>query len=267
VAILATVATMCLLYLPWTKRSAYACPNGIVGDIEPPDGFMRIEGRDVRYTDFSRSLPLGQTESPLLYFNRMPNDSLQPYCYRTISLPLLSLDEQCADVCLRLRAEYLLSNHKFFHIWFTDNKLHKLRYYYGNNLAAMHKYLKKVFIHCNTESMCKSMPIRKLSDIQPGDVFVYDAKSRQSTQYGHAMFVADVAINPLTGQMSILLVEGSTPATTIHLVRNVAHPEISPWFIIEDDTILNSQQQNASTPPPIDFGVARYYPSELRYFE
>ena len=270
VAAMTAVAALCILYLPWHKKDSYACPNGIIGDIEPPEGFVRIEGHDVHYTEFVRRLPLGQTESSLLHFDCTPNDSLQPYCYRTISLPLLSREEQCADVCMRLRAEYLLSNHKFFHICFTDNQRHKLRYFYGNNPAAMHRYLKKVFKHCNTESMCKSMPMRKLTDIQPGDVFVYDAKSRQSAQYGHAMFVADVAVNPLTAQISLLLIEGSTPATTIHLVHNVAHPEISPWFIIENDTILKNQLQNATsvqTLPTIDFGVARYYPSEIRYFE
>ena len=113
------------------------------------------------------------------------------------------------------------------------------------------------------------MHLRQVSDMQPGDVFVYDAKSRPSSHYGHAMLVADMAVNSVTGQKAFLLIQGSTPASSLHLVRNVAQPDVSPWFFLdkknagEKSCVVTSD----SVPAQLDFGVARYFPDELHYFE
>ena len=257
-ALVATAAALFWLYAPWGAQPTYSGTDGYLGDIEPPEGFVRINGTDAAYTQFIRRLPLSAPDSLLRCFDGTPNDSLQPYCFRTLQLPLLSNNEQCADVCMRLRAEYLFSSRQFFRIRFADTQRHVLRYAYGYNHAALDKYLKNVFKIANTESMRQSMPVRRLKDMQPGDVFVYDAKSRPSSNYGHAMLVADVAVNKATGQRAFLLVEGSTPACDIHLVRNLAHPDLSPWFLLDlSDSIV----------PQLDFGVARYRAGELRFFE
>lgn len=257
-ALVATAAALFWLYAPWGARPAYSGTDGCLGDIEPPEGFVRIDGTDAAYTQFIRRLPLSAPDSLLRCFDGTPNDSLQPYCFRTLQLPLLSKNEQCADVCMRLRAEFLFGSRQFFRIRFADTQRRVHRYAYGYNHAALYKYLKDVFKIANTESMRLSMPVRRLKDVQPGDVFVYDAKSRPSSRYGHAMLVADVAVNKATGQRAFLLVEGSTPACNIHLVRNLARPDLSPWFLLElSDSIV----------PQLDFGVARYRAGELRYFE
>lgn len=235
-----------------------------IGSIPSPAGFIRYEGKDARYASFVRNLPLLPTDSILRYYDGSPNDSLDRFYYRRIALPLLKQTEQCADVCMRLRAEYLFATRQFFNIRFSDTRHHVLRYYYGNIHPALHRYLKGVFNVANTESMKASMPVRKLSDIQPGDVFIYDAKSRPSSQYGHAMMVADVAVHPATGRKAILLLEGSTPATNIHLVKNLAAPSHSPWFFLEDST-GTAESDGASN--MLNFGVATYRTDELYYFE
>ena len=235
-----------------------------IGSIPSPAGFIRYEGKDTRYASFVRNLPLLPADSILRYYDGSPNDSLACFYYRRIALPLLKQTEQCADVCMRLRAEYLFATRQFFNIRFSDTRHHVLRYYYGNIHPALHRYLKGVFNVANTESMKASMPVRKLSDIQPGDVFIYDAKSRPSSQYGHAMMVADVAVHPATGRKAILLLEGSTPATNIHLVKNLAAPSHSPWFFLEDST-GTAESDGASK--MLNFGVATYRTDELYYFE
>ncbi|MBO4826797.1 MAG: hypothetical protein J5506_06145 [Prevotella sp.] len=268
-ALVATAAALLWLYAPWGAHPAYSSTGGCVGDIVPPRGFERVDGTDAAYTQFVRRLPLSSPDSVLRHFDGTPNDSLQPYCYRTIQLPLLSKNEQCADVCMRLRAEYLLSSRQFFRIRFADTQKRVLRYVYGYNRGAMYEYLKDVFKTANTESMNHSMPVRALKDIQPGDVFLYDAKSRPSSRYGHAMFVADVAVNETTGQRAFLLMEGSTPASTIHLVKNLARPDLSPWFLLDTASVNNKPAAPAalSAPATLDFGVARYYSDELHRFE
>jgi hypothetical protein len=241
--------------------------NGLpssIGSIPSPAGFIRYEGKDARYATFVRNLPLLPADSILRYYDGSPNDSLARFNYRRIALPLLKQSEQCADVCMRLRAEYLFTTRQFFDIRFSDTRHHVLRYNFGNNHPALNRYLKRVFEVANTESMKASMPVRKLADIQPGDVFLYDAKSRPSSQYGHAMMVADVAVHPTTGRKAILLLEGSTPATNIHLVKNLADPSHSPWFFLEDST-STTKPDGASK--MLNFGVASYHTDELYYFE
>lgn len=267
---LPTIAILIYLYAPDSAKSTQpklewrsGLPSSI-GSIPSPAGFIRYEGKDARYATFVRNLPLLPADSILRYYDGSPNDSLARYNYRRIALPLLKQSEQCADVCMRLRAEYLFTTRQFFDIRFSDTRHRVLKYYFGNNHPALNRYLKRVFEVANTESMKASMPVRKLADIQPGDVFLYDAKSRPSSQYGHAMMVADVAVHPATGRKAILLLEGSTPATNIHLVKNLADPSHSPWFFLEDDT--NTAEPDGAS-KMLNFGVASYRTDELYYFE
>ena len=268
-ALALTVITLIWLYAPWGVQPTYSCPNGRLGDVPPPNGFVRIEGTDTGFAAYLRSLPLSDEDSVVRVFDGARNDSLQPYCYRVIDIPLLGKDEQCADMCMRLRADYLFSKRRFFRIRFEDTQHHWLRYKYGFNRPALNQYLKDVYKVANTESMKASMHLRQVSDMQPGDVFVYDAKSRPSSHYGHAMLVADVAVNSVTGQKAFLLIQGSTPASSLHLVRNVTQPDVSPWFFLDKK---NADEKSCvvtsdSVPAQLDFGVARYSPNELHYFE
>lgn len=269
--IISAVAAVVLFYLyaPWGVKTAFSHPFGHLGDINPPEGFARITGSDSLFSSFIRNLPLTKQDSTLRYYDGTPNDSLQPYNYRLLELPLLDENEQCADACMRLRAEYLYANRRFFHINFTDTRQKRLQYLYGYSRNAFNQYLKEVYSWANTESMKRSMPIRALKDIQPGDVFVYDKESRSSSRYGHAVFVADVAVNPISGQKAILLLQGTTPASDIHIISNLADPSISPWFLVDSTYIYHDFSGGIpdSTSYILDFGCARYYPDELHYFE
>lgn len=77
-----------------------------VGDIPTPEGFVRIDGDDPKYSEFLRSLPLKPNGTVVKYYWGGIAD-LQELNYAVVDLPLLSNAEQCADVCMRLRAEYL----------------------------------------------------------------------------------------------------------------------------------------------------------------
>ena len=204
-----------------------------IGDIPTPDGYERIEGDDPEYGKFLRSLPLKPKGAVLKYYIGGVAD-LQELNYAVVDLPLLSNAEQCADVCMRLRAEYLYHAGRFSDIHFMDVQGNLLKYDGEESRESFEKYLRNVFNVANTSSLNNEMEIRFLSDIQPGDVFVYPAPNRNT--YGHAIMVADVAQNPSTGSKAIMLVEGIIPARSIHIMRNLEDTSFSPWFIINEES-------------------------------
>ena len=90
-----------------------------IGDIPTPWGYERINGDDVTYTKFLRSLPLkGRGSKVQLYTGG--DARFQSLNYAVIDLPLLSNAEQCADVCMRLRAEYLFNTRQYGRIRFQN---------------------------------------------------------------------------------------------------------------------------------------------------
>ena len=132
---------------------------------------------------------------------------------------------------MRLRAEYLYQIGNLDNINFLDVNGHILSYNGEKSRDSLEIYLRNVFRVANTYSLCQQMDNRNLSDVQPGDVFVYPANSNR---YGHAVMVADVAQDPNTGVKAIMLVEGFMPARSIHVMRNWQDPSISPWFILDE---------------------------------
>ena len=61
-------------------------------------------------------------------------------------------------------------------------------------------------------------------------------------------------VNSATGEKVFMLVQGSTPACLIHVMKNVEDPSGSPWFRLDPDA------------KELDFGFVKYYPDELRHF-
>lgn len=153
------------------------------------------------------------------------NAHFQTMNYAVVDLPMLSNAEQCADACMRLKAEYLYQTGQFNKIKFQGVNGQSLRYSGGASREAFYRYLRRLYI-ASTFSLCREMQPRPLADIQPGDVFVYSGNGRF---LGHAVFVVDVAVNK-NGKKAFLLAEGNTPARDIHLIRNLENPFRSPWF-------------------------------------
>lgn len=202
-----------------------------IGEIPEPWGYERISGNDVAYTDFLRSLPLkGRGLKVQLYTGG--NARFQSLNYAVINMPILSNAEQCADVCMRLRAEYLFSTGQYGCIRFQNVKGKTLNYGGVGSRKSFERYLKNLYGVASTISLSREMKTRRLADMQPGDVFVYPARYGQ--QYGHAVMVVDVAINS-NGKKAFLLAEGNTPAREIYVMRNFENPFRSPWFILDED--------------------------------
>ena len=250
------IAVMVVGYGAWILLgSKTSNPNNYktIGDIPTPLGYERINGDNAAYSEFLRSLQLkGKGSDVMLYTGG--KSRFQSLNYAVIDLPLLSNAEQCADVCIRLRAEYLFNSGQYSSIRFRDVNDNNMRYSGGASRKAFNNYLRRVYGMASTYSLSREMRQRTLADIQPGDVFVYAAVDRPGNhKYGHAVMVVDVAINK-NGKKAFLLAEGNTPARDIHVMRNFENPFRSPWFFLDEDAGM------------LLLSVFPYKSNELRHF-
>ena len=167
-----------------------------VGNIPTPWGYERIQPNDGGFAEYLRSLPLkGKGSKVQLYTGG--DARLQSLAYAVVDLPLLSNDEQCADVCMRLRAEHLYNSGRYGSIHFQSVNGKTMYYSGGRSRKAFERYLRNVYGVASTYSLKHELPNRALSDMQPGDVFVYaagdhDLERKVKAKYGHAIMVVDL---------------------------------------------------------------------------
>lgn len=211
-----------------------------IGEISTPWGYERVEGGEGSFADYLRSLSLKKRGSQVQLFTG-GKAHLQSLNYAVVDMPLLSNAEQCADVCMRLRAEYLYSNGNYGDIHFQDVNGNVMRYQGGELRKSFESFMRKVYGMASTYSLTKEMPRRKLEDMMPGDVFVYAAVDRPGHKMGHAVMVVDVAVDD-DGKKVFMLAEGNTPAREIHVLSNWLNPIRSPWFTLDEtaDVIMLS---------------------------
>ena len=224
---------------PWNART--------IGDVPCPAGYSRVQD-DSPYTAFIRSLPL-KKRGARVQLHKGGDAPLQLLSAGVVDIPTLSNIEQCADVTMRIRAEYLWKEKRYTDICFTGVDGKKYPYGGGSSRKAFESYMKEVYGTCNTYSVYNETTRRDYDDIRPGDVLVYP--SRKKGAYGHAMLVADVA-RTRDGKIAVLCVEGNTPAREAHLVRN-PNPFRNPWHTVT---------------PGRDIWVSgfHFHPKELRHY-
>lgn len=235
VFVLAHIAAIGVGYWIWTNRGNSNPFNyKTIGDIPTPWGYERtdVEGND--FGTYLRSLPLKERGTLVnLYTGGIAN--LQSLCYAVIDMPILSNDEQCADVCMHLRAEYLYETGNYSNIHFNSVDGKRMNYNGGADRSSYERYMRRVYGVASTYSLSRELPVRKLSDIQVGDVFVYAAVDRgKYHKYGHAVMVVDVATDK-NGNKVFMLAEGNTPARDMHVLKNWFNPIRSPWFTLNED--------------------------------
>ena len=252
--LLLIVAGACAgLWILYGSKTSNPHNYATVGEIPTPWGYERIDGGDAAYSRYLRSLPLKNKGTKVQLFTG-GEARFQSLCYAVVDLPLLSNAEQCADVCMRLRAEYLFNTRQYGKIRFKNVNGKTMRYGGGSSRKAFERYLRNVYGVASTFSLSRELEQRPLKDMQPGDVFVYAAADRPGNhKYGHAVMVVDVAQDK-HGRKAFLLAEGNTPARDIHVMRNFTNPFRSPWFTFDEDA------------DDLLLAVFLYKSSELRHF-
>lgn len=192
-----------------------------------PKGFERddVDG----YGKFLRSLPLKKRGAKVhLYTGGEAN--FQWLSAGVIDMSILSNYEQCADMTMRMRAEYFWQHGLYSKIRFTDVNGKHHQYDGGSSRKNFEKYMKRMYGICSTFSVYHETKVRQVCDVRPGDVLVYPARKIEGM--GHALLIADVATNA-KGQKAIICIEGNTPAREAHVVRNL-NPLRKAWFVLDE---------------------------------
>ena len=241
-------------YFVYANRDSNPRNAATIGEIPLPAGYMRVAAEKGSFAAWLRALPLKERGAKVQVYQDREVANYQWLSAAVVDMPLLSNDEQCADVCMRLRAEYLFSKRQYTQISFVALNGEKLTYTGGNNRKAFERYMRNVYGRCNTTSLRKTLPKRDLEDLQIGDVFVYPHRTvAGKNRYGHAMMVVDMAVNKYNGKKIFLLIEGNTPARDMHILRNFNRFR-NPWFVLDEDA--ESMRLN----------VFHFKADDLRYF-
>ena len=217
----------------WLIWGGVSNPAGrkTIGEITPPRGYESVSVAPESFGAFIKDFPLQGRGAHMRYYNGKLAYG-QSFGYAVLDLPMLSNMEQCADAVMRMRAEYLWDKGRYDSIHFHSVSGVDQRYSGGSDRKAFENYLRRVFDNSNTSSLRRELKKKPFQDISPGDVLVYESPG--PGHYGHAVLVADVAVNHRTGKKALMLAQSSTPALTMHIIRDILHPIRSPWVIIED---------------------------------
>lgn len=207
-------------------RTADAGGETLAQRIQPPPGFARVPAAAGSWGAWLRGLPLKPSGSPVLLYNGSPKWR-QDVHVAVIDIDVGSRDlQQCADAIMRLRAEWLYGVGRAREIAFnyTDGKRHAFSSRGKSDYAAFRKYMTLVFAYAGTYSLERELKPVARADIAIGDIFIKGGFP------GHAVLVADMAENAATGERRFLLVQSYMPAQEMHVLKNPAAPDGSPWY-------------------------------------
>ena len=157
--------------------------------------------------------------------------------------------QQCADAWIRLYAEYLWSQKRFDEIGFeftsgqffawkdykngirTKESKKKVSFYdsgvVDESYSAFREYLNIIFRYAGTISLDReSVSVTDNSAIRTGDFLIKPGSP------GHSVIIMGIVRNN-AGKRLYLLAESFMPAQDIHILKNTAHPELSPWYELD----------------------------------
>lgn len=232
--------------------------NTIATRFTTPTGFTRLLVKEGSFAAYLRHLPLRPAGSAVHLHNGQPKGR-QDVQAAVLDLSVGTRDlQQCADAVMRLRAEHLYRcgrqdaiafsfTNGFRAEWKRWRRGERIRvdgnrcsWTTGATADSSHdqllRFLEKVFTYAGSLSLERDLRISAPppggpDDLQIGDVFI------QGGSPGHAMIVVDAA-RSADGRTALLLAQSYMPAQEVHVVRNLRHPELGAWFILEGDDRL-----------------------------
>ncbi len=229
---------------PWSYGKSP--PESLSERLAPPPGFERRPVATASFASWLRRLPLKPADAPVKLFNG-ENKPRQDVHAAVIDIDTGSRDlQQCADAVMRLRAEYLFAANRKADIGFNFTsgvRVPFARFAKGErpdangrswtakakadeSYPAFRKYMDLIFAYAGTASLEKELQPVAAADIQIGDVFIKGGFP------GHAVLVADMAENTLTKSKRFLLIQSYMPAQDMHVLKNPANGDGSPWYTV-----------------------------------
>ncbi len=220
--------------------------NTIQTRFAPPPGFERIPVENNSFGAYLRTLPLKEPNAPVYLYNGSLKGNQNVHA-AVVDIDVGSKDlQQCADAIMRLRAEYLLASNKIDDIHFNLTNGFRMdysRWRKGDRLKVsgnktwwerkaspndsyqtFRSYMDVIFMYAGTLSLSKELQKVPVEEMRIGDVFI------QGGSPGHAVIVADMAVNPESGEKCFLLLQSYMPAQEIHVLKNPTEEQLSPWY-------------------------------------
>lgn len=231
-------------------KNAIGNPDKKIREIYLPKEFGYANEGDSAYSNWLLNLKFKKNKPVYLYDGKLKSN--QDVHYGVLNIDIGKDDLiQCADAAIKMRADYLFDKNRFAEINFIATSGDKLSFEswlkgtrwkaQGNKLvsyttirkvtnikADYNAFMKLVYSYCGTYSL--SNQLKQVSDIsllQAGDIFIKGGFP------GHAVTVMAVAENG-RGKKIFLLSQGYMPAQDIHVLKNYADPNLSPWYALSD---------------------------------
>lgn len=238
---------------PW--GDAHQMGDTLSSRIAPPSGFERVAVAADSFGGWLRGLPLKSDGAPVRLFDGAEK-ARQDVHAAVIDIDTGARDlQQCADAVMRLRAEWLFASGRQNEIGFNftgGGRVTFERYAKGQrpdakgqrwtasarpdaSYGAFRKYMDLVFAYAGTASLEKELKSVAAADVEIGDVFIKGGFP------GHAVLVADVAVNALTKSKRMLLVQSFMPAQDIHVLKNLSNGDGSPWYAVPSGALVTPE--------------------------
>lgn len=223
-----------------------------------PANYTRVNNSEISFGDYLSRFPLLPPDEKVLLYNGKEKHR------QDVHAAILKIDvgnkdlQQCADAVMRLRAEYLYSKKRYDEISFHFTSGFKAEYkkwrmgyriqVKGNKVQWYLKekpsdtrenfmaYMQTVFMYAGTLSLQKELKPKALKDLEAGDVFI------QGGSPGHAVIVMDVAVHIKTKEKIFLLAQSYMPAQNIHVLKNFNDEDISPWYRLKENQVLETPE-------------------------
>ena len=221
----------------------------IITRFTPPQGYFWMKEQSGSFGEYLVNFPLHPPGFPVRDYRMVPVKTQDRH------MALLKIDvgdkdlQQCADAWIRLYAEYLWSQKRFDEIGFeftsgqffawkdyrngirTREVKKKVSFYdtgiVDDSYPAFRDYLNIIFLYAGTISLDReAVPVTQNSDIKTGDFIIKPGSP------GHSVIIMGIARNN-AGKRVYLLAESFMPAQDIHILKNTAHPELSPWYELD----------------------------------
>ncbi len=232
----------------WSEQSDPA--NQLQARFVPPQGFVREDAAPDGFAAWLRELPLRPGRPPVhLYDGRLKLNQQAHAAVVDIDVGRRDL-QQCADAVIRLRAEYLYAAGRSSEIAFrftSGDRASFARWAEGwrpevagsavrwvrkagpdGTYASLRRFLDVIMTYAGSWSLERELePVAPVGSMQPGDVLI------QGGFPGHAVLVADMAVEKASGRRVFLLIQSYMPAQEIHLLANPSDAALSPWYALD----------------------------------
>jgi hypothetical protein len=230
----------------------YRLDNSLERRLRTPEGYSRITLADSQeYGRWLRGIPLKPQDTPVLAFDGRlvkPADRISGIVDLNVASPYC----QCADMAIRLRAEFFWSSGRIGKIAFRSlsgqrismqdwlqGSYHvstggdRIDFYPGEVRPASRRefedYLEFVWRFANSRSLARDLTKVPEEDLAPGDMYIQPAPYGG---LGHLSLILDIAEDGRGGRI-FLWAYGFVPAQNLHLPLPGEGNGVGEWYTLE----------------------------------